>query len=375
MNAWSILRRVTTAACIAAASSGSVAHGNEPSEKPEGKAGLVAGEIGRRVDQFMRELDADAGGFCGSALVAKGGKVLLEKGYGLADEETKKQIDVDALWDWASVTKQFTAAAVLKLQDQKKLKVDDSLKKFYPDAPADRANVTLRQLLNHTSGIEKGFREEWKFDATARTSLEKLMLGVPMTSKPGTKWEYNNAAYGLAAAIIERVSGTTYEEFCIEQLFKPAGMKDACFIGTPTLDSSRVPKIDRGRGFRDRPGTFAFAYGNKLTWGYRGCGGAVATTRDMFAWDRVLRTDKVLSKAASQDFYKPGLQDYSLGWFVGKTPSGLRVWHGGDVLGVRTSFLRCIDENVVVALAYSSEPVQDKKRTADALADLVLDAR
>jgi len=332
-------------------------------------APVRAQDIGAELDRIVADFDKAGGGFCGSVIVASKGKVLLEKGYGLADAEAKKPIGTDALWDWASVSKQFTAAAVLKLQDQKKLKVDDPISKFFKDAPADKAKVTLRQLLNHTSGIEAGFGsgEHWRCDSSKRDSFEQMMLKLPMTSKPGEKWEYSNSAYGFTAAIIEHVSGKTFEEFCVEQLFKPAGMKDATFIGREGLDPKRVPKIERGAGFTDRPADYAFAYGNQMSWGYRGCGGAVATTRDMLQWDRALRGDKVLSKVALADLYKPGLRDYSLGWFMLKSPGGMRAEHGGGVKGVVTQYVRELDEDIVVALACSYQPKAHPQQLAEAL--------
>lgn len=337
-----------------------------------------AGDLEAELSKVVADFDKDGGGFCGSVLVAAKGKVLLEKGYGAADKKADKSIGADALWDWASVTKQFTAAAVLKLQDQKKLKLDDPISKFFKDAPEDKAKVTLRQILNHTSGIEAGFGEgeKWQCDSRKRESFEEMILKLPMTSKPGEKWEYSNSGYGFAAAIVERVSGKTFEQFCVDEIFKPAGMKDAAFIGWDKLDLARVPKIDRGEGFTDgRPKDFAFAYGNTLTWGYRGCGGAVASTRDMFQWDQALRGDKVLSKAAKGEYYKTGLKDYALGWFVNETPRGARVEHSGGVKGVVVDYVRLLDEDIVVAIACSYEPKENPNNLADALIEIARRAK
>lgn len=318
------------------------------------------------LDKIVRAFDG--GDFNGTVLVAVKGEVLLEQGYGFADRDGEKPMKADALWDWASVSKPFTAAAVLKLQDQGKLSLDDPLSKFYWDAPEDKADVTLRQLLNHTSGIQAGFRSEWEYDPSSRESFERMMLKLPMESTPGTKWEYSNSAYVLVAAIVERVSKRPFEEFCIEALFKPAGMKDAGFIGTAGLDRSRVPKADGGRGFGGGREKFAFAYGDTLSWGYRGCGGVVATMRDMLAWDQALRGEKVLSEKAREEYYKAGLQDYALGWFV--VGRG-RVEHAGGVEGVLANYVRLLDEDVVVAVVLSYEPEGDFRRLTEDLLDAV----
>jgi CubicO group peptidase (beta-lactamase class C family) len=367
-------------------------------EKAKGKVAtaLVDGELGKALDEAMGRIDVADGGFCGVVLVATQGKVVLEKGYGVADAAAKSAMPPDALYDWASVSKQFTAAAVLKLIEAsrmddaalrklgakklaeamrdrkwKKLGLDDPLSRFFPEAPEDKAAVTLRQLLNHTSGIESGFKQEWKFDSTSRDSLVACILGLPMVSKPGAKWEYSNSAYSFVAALIEKVSGMTFEEFCDELLFKPAGMASATMIGAKGLDLTRVPRIARGVGFTDRPKEYAFAYGNQLTWGYRGCGGVVASTRDMFQWDRALRGGKLLSKESLEQLYTVGLQDYALGWKVKKVGAGVRVEHGGGVLGVATHYLRHLDQDYVVALACSYEPKTHPEEIADRLARIV----
>jgi CubicO group peptidase (beta-lactamase class C family) len=243
----------------------------------------------------------------------------------------------------------------LKLQDKKKLKIDDPIKKFFPDVRKEQAAVTLRHLLTHTSGIEAGFKQGWDFDGRSRESFERLHCGLPMTSKPGERFEYNNSAYAFVAAIIERVSGKTFEEYCVAELFKPAGMKDAGFIGVAGLKLVRVPKAERGAGFADRP-DFSFAYGNTLSWGYRGCGGAVMSTRDMHLWDRALRGDKVLSKAAKVDLHKVALNNYALGWEISATEAGKAAAHSGGVRGVVAYVIRGIEEDWCVAIVCNYQP-------------------
>lgn len=340
-------------------------HAQKPGRAPA--EGTVSGQLGERLDAMVGEFDADAGGFSGVVLVARDGKILLEKGYGLHDAATQKPIGVDSLWDWASVTKQFTAAALLRLQDKKKLSLDDPLQKFWPKAPNDKKAVTVRHLLNHTSGIQSGFRGEWQWDRDRRESLEELILSLPMASKPGEKHDYSNSGYAFAAALVEKLSAMSFEDYCRKELFRPAGMKDAGMIGDKELDLERVPKIARGTGFTDRPAGFRFAYGNELTWGYRGCGGVVATVRDMFAWDQALRGTKVLSAKAKKELYTPAKENYALGWQVRRLPAGECAFHSGGVLGVVTMYYRLLDADVVVALACNYEPKANPAQLAEQL--------
>jgi CubicO group peptidase (beta-lactamase class C family) len=324
---------------------------------------IVEGELGKRLDQHLLALDRDAGGFCGAALVAVDGVIVLEKGYGVADADSGKPIAHDALFDWASISKQFTAAAVLKLEMAKKLALDDRLTEHFGDVPEDKREITLEQMLCHTSGLQKGFRPEWKWDPTRRESMFELVLGLPVESKPGSRFEYNNTPYGFLAALVEEISGDSFEDYCIAELYRPAGMASAGFIGHPELDAARVPRDDRGRGA-------PFPYGPVLNWGYRGCGGAVASVREMFLWDRALRGDKVLSKSAKQKMFTPRLEGYALGWYVGPDVRGTRVEHGGDTRATTSYFGRWIEEDIVVLLAYTYKPAVYKFETGRALAQI-----
>jgi len=329
----------------------------KPKEPPG--AGVVHGEAGAELDAFMQSSAAFPEGFCGVVLVSKQGTVLLEKGYGVADVEKNTPIAADALYDWCSVTKQFTAAAVLKLEMLKKLKVEEPLEKFFPKCPKDKAKVTLVQLLNHTSGL-KNDHDLAGVDLRDREAALTAFLAVPMVSEPGEKWAYNNIAYFLLGALIEKVSGTTLERFMKEQLFVPAKM-EARLIGDPELPLARVPRDDRGAGKQ-------FAYGPVLTWGYKGAGGVVASVRDMLRWHEALQGDKLLNKALKQKLYTVGRDDYALGWFVKRDAGALEYSHSGHTGKVITYYLRWPEEDVVVALAYSYEPKEHPERTARELA-------
>src|SRR5262245_12988990 len=140
-------------------------------------------------------------------------------------------------------------------------------------------------------------------------------------------------------------------------------MKGAGFIGDGKADHARVPFDERGAGKQ-------FAYGPRMSWGYRGAGGALASVFDMLKWDEALRGEKVLSKAAKEDYYKVGMQDYALGWEVRSGPGGRRASHSGKTGHVITFFLRLLDQPLVVVLAYSYEPKIHPQVTAEELAQL-----
>lgn len=338
------------------------------SQKGPKRGPTVKGKLGKQLDRHMLSLDKRAGGFCGSAFVSRGGKVLLAKGYGLADAAKQRKMPHDALWDWASVSKQFTAAAILKLEMQQKLCIDDSIRKHFPQAAENKQPITIRHMLNHTSGIDQSKRPEG-VDFRKRDAVVAYFLQLPVARKPGEKWEYSNLTYFVLAALVEKLSGQTFEDYSVKSLFRPAGMKNACFIGYPGLDLDRVPKDDRGNGRH-------FAYGYDLTWGYKGSGGAIASPHEMMLWDQALRGKKILSAQAKADYYRVGLEDYALGWYVRKWPNDeIGYEHTGRVGNTVTCYLRLKNAKVVVALAYSYGRFGERPdHTAHRLARMVLGA-
>ncbi len=328
---------------------------------------LVDGVVGRELQRLVAAFDRAGGGFSGVVLVARDGRILLEQGFGVHDAAAKRAVDAGSLWDWASIGKQFTAAAVLKLVDQRRLGLDDPLPAHWPDVPSDKRKITVRQLLHHTSGIPSGYRREWTFDAARRESLERLVLSLPLASEPGSRYAYSNLGYAFAATLVERVSGTAFDEFCVTELFAPAGMASTFPIGWHGLELDRVPLVARGEGFTDRPQHYRFAYGNTLRWGYRGCGGIVATARDLLAWDQALRGTDVLSAAAKQQLYTVGRDGYALGWRVSTLPCGRAVYHSGSVSGVLSTYYRLLDRDVCVALACNYLPKDNPEQLAQRL--------
>jgi CubicO group peptidase (beta-lactamase class C family) len=328
---------------------------------------VVEGACGRALDAYLLSEKNFPGGFSGAVLVAKDGAIVLEKGYGVADAAKQRPLTGDAICGWASVTKQFTAAAVLKLAMQKKLALDDPLTRHWKDAPKDKAKVTIRQLLSHTSGLPDRVDVD-KVNPYDRDAVVKLILAAPLVGEPGRRMQYNNVGYLLAAALIEVVSGQSYETFVRENLFVPAGMKDAGFIGDGRTDAERVPLDARGTGTK-------WKYGPALSWGVRGADGLLATVHDLHAWDQALRGDKILSKAAKRDYFEPGLSDYALGVWVKRGTGGIHLIHDGSSGGLRAGYLRVLDDPLVVAVSCNYVPEVEMKPLLEKLAEVARNAR
>lgn len=319
--------------------------------------GLAAGRPVASVDldRIVRQYGRRDPPLCGSVLVARGTRILLDKGYGVADRRIDLPMPHDAMWDWASVTKQFTAAAILKLGMMGKLNVDDPLGVHLGPVPPRMTGVTLRHLLNHTSGVDQS--RDVDFGDMGRESVVRAFLNYPVAFPPGSVFDYNNHGYFVLAAVVEKAAGSSYESFVVENLFRPAGMKDAWFIGMDGLDLHRVPRENRGRGPR-------FSYGDELTWGYRGAGGAVVSARDMYHWDRALRGTDILDRLSLREMHRPARDGYAMGWEV-EADGGEVLWmHSGSVGHLVAFCLRSRDSEVVVAAVFSHpfEPLDELVR-------------
>lgn len=296
----------------------------QPAEAERGEGG--------RLDAYTKRL-ADHG-FAGVVLVARDGRPVLAKGYGLANRETGRPYTPDTVVSLGSITKQFTAAAILKLESQGKLTVQDPIGRFFKDVPADKAGITLHHLLTHSAGLESDFGDD--FDPISRDEIIRRALHSRLRSAPGQRYHYSNAGYSLLAAIVELVSGQGYEAYLQEHLFRPAGM---------TRTGYRLPRWrpeDVAQGYRrgrhwgtilERPWAADGPY-----WMLRGNGGIHSTAADMLRWHLALQGDAVLPAAQREKLFTPYVREglasshYAYGWAVAKTRRGTRViqHNGGD---------------------------------------------
>lgn len=268
--------------------------------------------------------------FMGSVLVAKDGAVVFEKSFGSANLEWDIPNGPDTKFRIASLTKQFTAAAILLLEERGKLKVEDPIASFLSSAPASWKAVTIHQLLNHTSGIpdfsnlpEQRVRQ--RSPATPE-QIVRTFRDLPLEFEPGEKFKYSNSGYILLALIIERVSGRSYEAFLRENIFVPLAMKDSGYDSNTTL----LPQ--RAAGYLAGPGGLANAPYVDMHHPY-GAGGLYSTTRDLLRWTIALFGGRVLSATALQKMITPGRNDNAYGLVVGTVKDRTLIRHGGMIEG------------------------------------------
>jgi CubicO group peptidase (beta-lactamase class C family) len=311
------------------------------------------------------------------AAVVKGNDTLLFKAYGKANVEWDVPMPVDAMFELGSVTKQFTAVALLQLRDQGKLSLDDDITKWLPDFDPRGNKVTLRRLLDHTSGIV-GLTEMPEFGLLVsnarfpRDSAYALIKRYPFQFKTGEAQIYNNSAFWLLGLVVEKASGMTYEDYVEKKIFEPLGMKRSMYCN----GSENVPR--RAHGYGVRNGVIRRAPMNVHTWPFA-AGSLCSTAGDMVTWVKALHGGKVLSPASYAEFITPAkLNDgtplrYSMGLQVGPDPSGLKyIGHGGSIAGFTAEAGWYPDGQVAVVVLINSTGNLDPGDVASELAREVL---
>jgi CubicO group peptidase (beta-lactamase class C family) len=319
-----------------------------------GRAAL-AQDKAARIDELMKTYHG-FGQFNGAVLVAEGGRVIHKKGYGLANMEWNIPVEPDTKFRLGSITKQFTAALVLQLVQEGKLKLDGRVTDYLPDYRKDTGGrVTVHHLLNHTSGIPSytglpNFFNDVSRDPYAVADFVKTYASGDLEFEPGAKFSYNNSGYFLLGAIIEKVTGKSYEAALRERILDPLGMKNTGY----DLHAPLLPK--RAAGYARTPNGYVNAPYLDMSLPYA-AGSMYSTVEDLYLWDQALYTDKVLPAAMRELMFKPGLSDYAYGWFATKSPLApggppvATVAHAGGINGFNTLIVRQPEtKNLIVLL-------------------------
>lgn len=288
------------------------------------------------------------------------GETIFEEGYGLANRTTGQPIDRHTIFDIGSLTKQFTAAAVMVLVDRGVLSTDDMLAQYFPTIPDDKASITIHQLLTHSSGLSDetgGFEGNDRGPYISRDAFLTAVFASPLTAAPGDRFEYTNAGYSLLAAIIEDVSGQSYEAFLREAVLTPAGMHHT---GYQLLDWSEEtaahgyfwPFLDPERSDQ---GVFLTRWDTEpVSWRLRGNGGLHANLEDLVRWHRALQDGAILSPEALaryQTGYVPFSESglYAYGWGVRTSPAGTPVLTHNGGNGIFFAWIgRFVEEDILI---------------------------
>jgi CubicO group peptidase (beta-lactamase class C family) len=317
-------------------------------------------EIPGRLSAYM-DAAAKVANFNGAVLVAKEGELLLAKGYGLANAEFDVPNTPETKFRLGSITKMFTAAAILILQDRGKLKVDEPVGKYLSDAPKAWEKVTLHHLLTHTSGVpsytdDPAYGKSMTHPETVESMIARFKA-KPLQFEPGSKFHYSNSGYFLLGAVIEKVSGTTYEAFLKDAIFEPLDMTATGYDHPMTVLSKRASGYNRvGNLLMNAPYL-------DMNQPYA-AGSLYSTVGDLLKWDRALKAGK-LPNGAMAAMFKPFKNNYAYGWAIGDRNGHKQVGHGGGINGFATDFERYPDEGVCVAVLCNVLPSNPGKVARD----------
>jgi CubicO group peptidase (beta-lactamase class C family) len=309
---------------------------------------------------FTRAITNDGPGV--AVVVAQNGTVLFKKGYGFADVTHRSAFAPDTKSRIGSITKQFTAAAILKLQEQGKLSVQDKLSKYFPDFPRGD-EVTLHHLLTHTSGIRSytdkpGFMDKVTTPVTPDNLLQSFQNDA-YDFAPGKKWRYNNSGYFLLGRIVEKVSGQSYGDFLRKTFFGPLGMANT------GVHHAGVALEHEALGYQFTGAAFTNALNWDMSWA-GGAGALYSTVEDLFRWNEGLFGGKVLKETTLKAAWTPVKTEdnkdddsgngYGYGWFCARTRGAQEISHGGGLNGFSSFIMRLPRENFTVAILANALP-------------------
>ena len=314
--------------------------------------------------------------FNGSVLVAENGKVIYKKGLGLAQMEWKIPNTTDTKFRLGSITKQFTSALVLQLVDQGKVKLDAKISEYLPSYRKDIGDkVTVHQLLNHTSGIPSytglpGFFNDVSRNPYTVDEFVKKYASNNLEFEPGSKFSYNNSGYFLLGAIIEKVTGQTYEQALKERILDPLGMKNTGYDHHATIIEKRASGYQKvANGYVNAPYLdMSIPYA---------AGSMYSTVEDLYLWDQALYTDKVVSAASKELMYKPTLGDYAYGWVITKAKLGTgsetvpKIAHGGGINGFNTVIVRFPEQKHLIVMLDNTSQGGNLDRLERALTNIL----
>lgn len=302
---------------------------------------LKAQNIESKADEAAKQND-----FMGSVLAAQGGKIVFEKGYGMASLELDVPNTPQTKFRLGSITKQFTATAILQLAALGKLNVTDPVSKYITDAPAAWKDITIHHLLTHTSGVPNftGFPdyEKTQREPVTPTELVARFENRPLDFEPGSKFKYSNSGYEVLGVIIEKVSGEKYEAYVKQHIFDPLDMHDTGYDHDTEIIKHRAAGYEIGKDGKRRNAAYI-----DMSIPYS-AGSLYSTVEDLYRWDRALYTDKVLTSQWREKMFTPFLNNYAYGWFVRGEGRDKTIVHNGGVNGFSTVIERYPERNACV---------------------------
>jgi D-alanyl-D-alanine carboxypeptidase len=320
---------------------------------------LTKDEPSNQVDKFISE-QMQRFQIAGLTLaVVKDGEIVKARGYGYANLEMNVPAQEDNVYQIASVTKQFTATAIMMLVEENKINLDDKISQYIADLPLDWQNIKIHHLLTHTSGIvnytelpEYGRRNLYP---VSKEEVIKLVAKYPVEFQPGDAWKYSNTGYFLLGMIVEKVSGKSFQDFLKERIFTPLKMKS-----TSINDLNDVVK-NRASGYNFLNSERLNARYPDMSWVYA-AGAINSTVTDLARWDAALYTEQILTRKSLEQMWTPVTLNngksfpYGFGWGVGIFNGHRVVGHNGGIPGFCSNITRFLDDDITVIIFINQIP-------------------
>jgi CubicO group peptidase (beta-lactamase class C family) len=306
----------------------------------------------KRIESYLNKIESV--GFSGVVLVEMNDRKVISKGYGFRSDECKLKNTPDTIFDIGSIAKQFTAAAIMKLEMEGKLHTDDKISKYFSNVPSDKAEITIHQLLRHSSGLPSGVGGD--FDPISESEFVEKVFTAPLRFASGSRFSYSNVGYSLLAMIVEKVSRMSYEQFLYENLWKPANMEQTGYT-RPNFDKDLIAVGYKEGAMWGKPNEKAWDKDAPF-WHLKGNGGILSTAEDLYKWHQALKSDRILSKEIKEKYFRPKLREnetsdsyYAYGWDVHKTRRNTTlIGHNGTNRVFYADFHRYPDENTAIIM-------------------------
>lgn len=305
-----------------------------------------------KINQYLNWEEQN--GFSGIISINIQDQPTYSRSFGYSNIEKQIPVSDRTVFDIGSLTKQFTASGILKLEMEGKLSVKDTLGKFFPDIPEDKLSISLHQLMTHTSGLKKSVGSDYK--RTSKSNFLKNLFSSNLISKPGTKYNYSHSGYSLLGAVIEEITGEAYEEFLREKLFKPAGMDQTGYV-LPLWEEEQIAHGYRQCKDWGKPMDMPWS-SNGPYWNLKANGGLLSSSADLLSWTEALEGTQILSERAKEKLFFPHVSEgdkatsfYSYGWVILESTRDTEVIaHNGGNRRFYTDLIQYKSEGVTIVL-------------------------
>jgi CubicO group peptidase (beta-lactamase class C family) len=300
------------------------------------------------LDKYMKAQE-NINGFSGTVLVAQNGKIIYEEAFGLADRELNVKNNLQSVYQIASLTKQFTACAILQLVDTGKLRVTDKLSQYFPDFPKGDS-ITIHMLLNHTSGIKTTGEMDGYNDFLTKDSMLVLIKRQTLVSSPGTNYHYSNLGYFLLGMIVEKISRESYSEYLYDNIFLKVGMKNTLVNNWDTILTNRAKGYQKtATGWRNN----SYLSLDEVFGG----GSLLSNAEDLYKWSSALFSNKIIPAGSVKKMLTPNLNKYGYGIDIDTFLDHRNFWHTGQLNGFASYLGTFPDDSIsVVVLSNNGSP-------------------